>query len=422
MKIVTLLFFLIFSPFLVVGGITVHLPYYYMLLLCIFYTYGAIKNGVRRNEIILITISFLPLYYFLSNAFFHNVYDILVIYESILNVAFVICAIQLVKYTKSNSFDIALYELMRGVFVVGVIHAVIMILVFIIPTFQNFLYSYVYINEVGKEFLELSYRSPGLTTAGGDGLSVFQSISLVFGLYLYLNHKGMDTLVRMLLYIISFAVLIISILLSGRTGFVIFAVGAWLIFSNKILVFSINRKLFFRVLFVLSMLLLIIITLFTFLESSQYSRLFFRAFELVINLVSHGEISSGSTDDLLTMYFLPDAKNQLLFGDGNFGRSESLPFLHSDVGYVRILFGGGVLGLFILFLPVFIMYLYLYFKVKVVECRFVLNFIFITFVVVNFKVLFVFPSSLGIKLLYLFFVFFICSEDRYDSKLNLQNN
>ena len=51
------------------------------------------------------------------------------------------------------------------------------------------------------------------------------------------------------------------------------------------------------------------------------------------------------------MYFLPEGERALIFGEGYLGRWEGFPYISSDVGYVRIVYGVGIIGSILLWGP-----------------------------------------------------------------------
>lgn len=399
-----ILFSLFFIPFIIPAGITFHLPYYFLIALAYLYIYRCIRFGIRINDLTLLIIQFFYSSYFLFNSLLHSTVDTQFLFEVVLSILFCLACLEVSKQvgSKYSSYEELILALIKAIYGIGVIHALIMIAVFLSEGLQDWLYSIVYINEVGKEFLELAYRSPGLTTAGGDGLSVFQSVALVLGLYVFLNNRDRVGLFKTLFYFISFLILIVSIFLSGRTGLVVFALGCVLIILNRPLLSArINTVFVFRVCISVFCLMFLVFFLYFLLQDSPYVRLFNRVFELFLNYLNKGEITTSSTTDLANMFFLPTSELQLIIGDGNFGRSENLDFLHTDVGYVRILFGGGIIGFLCLFIPVISISVIYFFTIKSRSYKFLLIFCLLMFVVVNLKVLFVFPSALGIKLFYL---------------------
>lgn len=235
-------------------------------------------------------------------------------------------------------------EFVRSVFVSGVIHSIIMILVYFYQPFRNWLYSFVYLNEVGEHFIQTMQRSPGLTKAGGDGLSVLQAIAGSCGVYLFLAESGKNRrgFAHIWISLTTFLVLL-SILLSARTGLMLFL-------TNLLLLVVLTAK----PLRSLGKLVLPMVT--TIIGSfgvvyalihTDYSVFLDRAL-LVFEVGLLDLDSIGSVRILKTMFFLPDHPISLLFGTGNFGRDPSLAYIPSDVGYVRVLFGSGIVGVLLL--------------------------------------------------------------------------
>ncbi|MCF4146141.1 hypothetical protein [Dethiosulfovibrio marinus] len=78
--------------------------------------------------------------------------------------------------------------------------------------------------------------------------------------------------------------------------------------------------------------------------------------EPVYNLIEHQELRSNSTDGLKTMYSFPDKTRTYIFGDGKFvsrdvtGRDSGY-YMHTDVGYLRLLYYGGVPMIIVYFIP-----------------------------------------------------------------------
>lgn len=85
------------------------------------------------------------------------------------------------------------------------------------------------------------------------------------------------------------------------------------------------------------------------------------AFEFFINVFSGDGFRSDSTDVLMTMYIFPDNLITWLFGDGRFYMPDGSYYMHTDVGFIRLIFFFG--------LPATILfYIYqLYFVYKIYE-------------------------------------------------------
>ena len=65
------------------------------------------------------------------------------------------------------------------------------------------------------------------------------------------------------------------------------------------------------------------------------------AFEMFINYGSDAGLSSASTDRLKEMYVYPTSLKTYLIGDGLFNLKDHY-YMETDVGYLRLLFYGGI--------------------------------------------------------------------------------
>ena len=126
-----------------------------------------------------------------------------------------------------------------------------------------------------------------------------------------------------------------------------------------------------------------------------------------------GLVMPGSLETIVgRMYFLPEGFVETLFGGGYLGRWESGPYVRSDVGYVRVLFNSGVLGLLLIIVPLGLLWgaaVYRYLRdgdgvALLLACLIVL------IAVGNAKELFVLPRNTGVLVL---LVLFLYMKDRY---------
>ena len=68
------------------------------------------------------------------------------------------------------------------------------------------------------------------------------------------------------------------------------------------------------------------------------------AFEFVFAYLEKGELETASSNQLLTMYVLPDTLTSLFIGDSRMLNPDGSYYMHSDAGFIRHLFYWGVLG------------------------------------------------------------------------------
>lgn len=74
------------------------------------------------------------------------------------------------------------------------------------------------------------------------------------------------------------------------------------------------------------------------------------AFEIFINIFSGDGFRSNSTDILLTMYVFPDNLITWLFGDGRFYMPDGSYYMHTDVGFIRLIFFFGLPATILLYI------------------------------------------------------------------------
>ncbi|MFV7790548.1 hypothetical protein ACNO6Z_06770 [Aliarcobacter lanthieri] len=292
--------------------------------------------------------------------------------------------------------------LIKTIYFVGVIHSIIMMLSFFIPTFREILYSFIFLGENGKEFVELNQRSPGLTSSGGDSLSVFQSTAFVFGIYYVIYYIKEISLLRLVIHLCFFVLLLFSILLSARTGLILLILGISLLLTFKLCsflyTFRFIKSTVKKSIVILLLMTIFIVLIYNIFIDSDYTRFTKRAFEIFTTYEQRGNLGTTSTDKLREMYFLPNNERQLIYGNGNFGRDTSLELIESDVGYVRILFGSGAIGMVLFYLPIILIYLVLI-KTTIKQNLFLpFTYVILMILVVNFKVLHLYSLNFGFKI------------------------
>lgn len=144
-------------------------------------------------------------------------------------------------------------------------------------------------------------------------------------------------------------------LLLARTVLVGIAIGA-VIFCYQRYFTDYYRLAWFCFLLIPTALLLLLIFLYAVLNNLLgidllHSKLFYFAAELFINLFSGAGLETESTDILLEMYqILPTTLATWLIGDGFYLAQNSLDGLYymgTDVGYLRIIFAVGLVGLIV---------------------------------------------------------------------------
>ena len=209
------------------------------------------------------------------------------------------------------------------------LHSLIIIAMFLLPDFRNFIYSYSAVsdnvfNSAGK------YRIAGFSGSGSSYLSFFQALGVGISAYLIKFR-----LLNRLNILSSNLLIAVSILLTGRFGLIV-AVLFFVIYCNlfKIEIIIITTT---------------IASIF-FAGIVSESSILYLAIDRVLaefGMNEHISQSQSTFSTVSSMLHFPalmaDPINFVL-GTSSAGRTDSL-WLHSDIGYMRNFFMGGVIGL-----------------------------------------------------------------------------
>lgn len=232
------------------------------------------------------------------------------------------------------------------VYVTVVVHGLIIIFQFIIPPFRDFTYAILYDSNVLES--NKAFRMPGLAGAGGAQVSAVQGLGFFIGVYLALTKR------RYFPFIIGNILLVVSFLLTGRTGVVLIAIAAlyWLTFilldQKKIWQVRRPRLTVVGLLGIVAVVILVIRGV-SFMSSAYeenpiFQRAVDRTFETYNNYEETGKFSDSTLQALGQMYVIPESIALLIFGDSQLYDNTSGRY-QSDIGYIRLLWGYGLVGL-----------------------------------------------------------------------------
>lgn len=235
--------------------------------------------------------------------------------------------------------------LLRVVYAAIVIHAGIILLQYLFPAVLNLTYQVV----GGGEVLAINkkFRMPGLAGAGGAQVAATQGLGFLIGVHLSLMGRPWLTL------FIGNVLIVISLVLTGRTGFVVVGVAAvYWVLSILSMRRRERRKTSFSnvVLGIVSVPLAagVILIGLRFVTSSYSEDIWFaravdRTFESVTTYMQSGEFSNRTLDELGTMYNFPRDPIRWLIGEARL-YDNTLGLYYSDIGYVRLWWGYGLYG------------------------------------------------------------------------------
>lgn len=222
------------------------------------------------------------------------------------------------------------------------LNGLFVILFYFIPSLSAFASQHLdYTRQLN--WLDTGHRMFDLSLGGGASASFVFALAYLIGIYNF--HIERCKSIFFSLIIIAFATM-----LMGRTGLYLIILSTfiyfiYLLFSNKIEI----SKILINILILYFLYVCVELTGFFNNISLHLSEMINWAFEIVINYIKYDKAESGTTDAISNMWFYPTTVEHFTYGDGNFGRQDNLEFIPSDIGYVRLIFGYGLLGCILMF-------------------------------------------------------------------------
>lgn len=357
MYIFPLLFLFIYSPFLALGGIQLKLPILIHLIFLVagfpfavamYRKYVAYRVAIN----ILLANGFLILLLFL----FHGGRDHDGLRLAFSGIVTLIGAAFFVQQYRRLYNERYCRKLIFDIVLVGALHAIIILGTIMVEPFGDWMKATFFYTDKTLEVWGL--RSSGLLVSGFGALSLSQAMTAILGIVLLLtDKKGELSVFSRNCVVVGLPLIFLSIVVSGRAGLVtlLFATLLFIVLNARA-IYSNKRSRNILAVFILGITALVSILL-SFTIKDEYSEIIKWSFELYYSYDDRGELSTGSTNIVLdSMYFFPEGFVSMLIGTGNFGRLE--PALPTDVGYILMIFGAGVVGL------VSMTAIFLYFAIK----------------------------------------------------------
>ena len=224
----------------------------------------------------------------------------------------------------------------------------------LIPAFREFIPTLVVNNALPDRVLD--FRSSGISSGTGDGLSFIQAVGVMIAYYLLITSRV--TFLSNLVYGLSFLLCFLSILFTGRTGlFLTVVFVATFIVVNHHSFATLGRTLKYLLLAFFIAIPLYFVTIPENTRSFLETTVFSWSFEFIGNYVDTGTFSTSSSDEVKEMLVLPGNEKELLFGSGYFDNYMTVEeakygqpmviarYMNSDPGYVRTIFYSGIIGL-----------------------------------------------------------------------------
>jgi len=271
-------------------------------------------------------------------------------YSALFDFLFMLCAISasfmlaklFVTYRPNDFLEV----FFRFCFYCCIIWAVTIFLSYVFPSFRAWMDLLFFRDDSRGEHLVM-LRVPAFHPMGGDGASLnFSLLILIASGYLWFLSGLQRFLVACAL-----VVCLLTSLLSARSGFIICVP---LLFASYLLAFRGHL-----VTKVMGTTLVLVVLMFSYIwmspsfESYMYSSVADNGYEhpisralITLNQFSRGGASATTVGTLRQMIIFPDDTADLVFGSGEFSRYLRSSFDRggSDIGYIILLNGAGIIG------------------------------------------------------------------------------
>lgn len=303
---------------------------------------------------------------------------------------YILSAYAFVKFAYKIYPDFSFHKLALYLITVTLLQAIISIIMFLVPAVNTFLMSIQQLDEFSSRAVT---KAIGLKLLGfGESffaLGVFNSVALIFIVILLKNTKQ-PFKIKMYLILAYLFIFVIGMMQARTTSVGLIMSICYLFFSSFKLRFVnliLDLKIVFRFLAVAA----IIFAIFTTFGQgflNKYSFLIKYGFEMVVNYQESGTLKTGSTEELKTLYIYPDNDKTYLIGDGRLTQVDNNGltgfYKHTDVGFIRLIFYIGLIGLllFALFQFILIRDAFLY---NIQNSKIIIIYLFLFIIVCNLK-------------------------------------
>lgn len=246
------------------------------------------------------------------------------------------------RFDPRKTYEILLFVVYAAI----VIHGMIIVLQFFYPSFRDL--TYLILKDLQVLDYNKQFRMPGLAGAGGAQVSAVQGLGFLVGVHLVVIKR------KYVLFLIGNLLLVASFVLTGRTGFVLIGISGLYLFLSVL--FWLNKKwgvprvrLNGRIIFGVVIFVAVMIWTVPFLSSSYenngiYRIAIDRTFETFFTYKETGYLTDRTLSALSKMFVFPDRADVFSIGDARLYNNTTGVYA-SDLGYIRLLWGYGLVGL-----------------------------------------------------------------------------
>ncbi|GEM_PF-3420980 len=233
-------------------------------------------------------------------------------------------------------------NLLDSIVILAALQAIISLVFFFVPSIFDAYTSLLSQNASQGLTSRLGQVEKRLIGVGSAFFTGVIKYAVAFFIAIILPYLKTDLYKRKTIYIISFVLIIIAGLMTGRTFFVAICLGL-------VLYLLIDPRNTLRLIYkVIPSILVITMVIYSIMISignqERIDRVFNFVFELFINYQKSGELTSSSTEGSISMYKFPKTLKTWVIGDGRMQNPNGSYYMGSDIGYVRMIFYFGIIS------------------------------------------------------------------------------
>jgi len=258
-----------------------------------------------------------------------------------------------ISVLKAFDYELSFKSISRLIINVVFIQSALALLMFTLPELQDFLINIQRFSDLTEQQVNVykAYRVIGFGTMFFDAGIINGYALILIGIKIRLYKY---TLTQLLLISFKFVLITIVGMAMSRTTLVGVLISLIIILIPRNLkpTISLLRNSYFLLMCIIFIPIFLIITLLlVYPESAQtFEAVLSFAFEMFINYSDNGSLATDSSDVLKTLFIWPTDIKTYLIGDGYFSDPHGNGYyMHTDVGYLRLIYYFGFGGLLIFF-------------------------------------------------------------------------
>lgn len=312
---------------------------------------------------------------------FNNIYEFSVIKKNISAFLYIFSAILVVDCIKKTTKNYSAYTVLEWIVYVCVIQAAVSLVLFSNPNLTEWFLSQIkFHDEISSSIIltQSTFRLISISKTQYANMAVMYGFALLCMICLAFSNKSFFFQKYKSLFFCAVILIIIAGILSARTFFLLIVLCFF--YLSYILYKKHKLILLLRFYLIIGIIISFIPIVNLLLENNEYTRTIKWAFEFFLSQGEGEGVRTDSTDVLFTMYYLPKRLKTCIIGDGKFLLGDGGFYGGSDVGYIRNLFYGGIVGVFLFYTMQIIYYKIIcsttqYYAIKIL-CAFFLLWVF----------------------------------------------